>query len=99
MKYFKYECFSLLILMSATNFKREIDDYHGLKWIFSPRCKRVDFLDITISLDDNMKLTTTLFEKLLNLYLYIPPHSTHPPRRANRTRHWQLPPNPDALLR
>ena len=62
-----------------TNFKREIDDYHGLKWIFSPRCKRVDFLDITISLDDNMKLTTTLFEKLLNLYLYIPPHSAHPP--------------------
>ena len=59
-------------------FKDEIDDYHGLRWLFSNKCNRVDFLDITISIDDNV-LTTTLFEKSLNLYLYIPPHSAHPP--------------------
>ena len=59
-------------------FQSEIDDYHGLKWIFSPRCTKVDFLDITVSIKDNV-LTTTLFEKALNLYLYISPQSAHPP--------------------
>ena len=59
-------------------FKEEIDDYHGLKWKFSPRCDKVDFLDITVTLKHD-KIHTTLFEKALNLYLYIPPHSAHPP--------------------
>ena len=58
---------------------RDIDTYHGLKWLFSPRCNKVDFLDITISIKENNVLHTTLFEKSLNLYLYIPPHSAHPP--------------------
>ena len=57
----------------------DIDNYHGLKWIFSPRCKTVDFLDITISIKHDNTVHTTLFEKSLNLYLYIPPHSAHPP--------------------
>ena len=38
----------------------------------------MDFLDITVTIEhDNIQ--TTLFEKSLNLYLYIPPHSAHPP--------------------
>ena len=37
-----------------------------------------NFLDITITIE-NGKIETKLFEKLLNLYLYIPPHSAHPP--------------------
>ena len=61
------------------NFVNDINDYHGLKWIFSPRCKKVNFLDITISIRNGNLLHTTLFEKSLNLYLYIPPHSAHPP--------------------
>ena len=61
------------------NFVSDIDNYHGLKWIFSPRCAKVDFLDISISIRPGNVLHTTLFEKSLNLYLYIPPHSAHPP--------------------
>ena len=55
-----------------------MNDYHGLKWTFSPRSRTVDFLDMTVSIR-GASLHTTLFEKLLNLYLYIPPHSAHPP--------------------
>ena len=62
-----------------TKYKNEINTYHGLKWIFGPRCKRVDFLDITVTIDEDNTINTTLFEKALNLYLYIPPHSAHPP--------------------
>eukprot|EP00956_Cyclotella_meneghiniana_P021804 scaffold40247_cov36-Cyclotella_meneghiniana.AAC.1 len=35
-------------------------------------------MDLTISID-NGKFKFTLFEKPLNLYLYIPPNSAHPP--------------------
>ena len=39
----------------------------------------VEFMDMTTSID-NDKLVTTLFKKPMALYLYIPPHSAHPPR-------------------
>ena len=35
-------------------------------------------MDMTISIRKD-RIVTSLYEKLMNLYLYIPPHSAHPP--------------------
>ena len=59
-------------------FKHDVNDYHGLEWVFTHPSQTVDFMDLTISIANN-KFTTTLFEKELNLYVYIPPNSAHPP--------------------
>jgi hypothetical protein len=52
--------------------------FGGLQWTFSPRSSTIDFMDLTIVIKGN-SVTTTLFEKAMNLHLYIPPHSAHPP--------------------
>ena len=66
---------------NATNwsaFQADMHNYHGIKWEFSSLTPTVNFLDITISIRDG-QIATTLYEKALNLYLYISPHSCHPP--------------------
>ena len=55
-----------------------MNNYPGLTWEFNKPSHRVDFMDLTISIH-NGKITTSLFEKPLNLHIYIPPHSAHPP--------------------
>lgn len=54
------------------------DERFGLRWIVSPLSKKVDFMDMTISINKN-KIETTLYEKPSNHHLFIPPHSCHPP--------------------
>ena len=61
-----------------TAFKTAIRSYAGLEWDFEPLTDSTDYLDIVISLKDR-QIHTTLFEKVLSLHLYIPPHSAHAP--------------------
>jgi hypothetical protein len=50
-----------------------------LRWTFSDRQQSVPFLGIRITLQPNGRLRTKQYEKELHLYLYLPPHSAHPP--------------------
>jgi hypothetical protein len=59
-------------------FQRRLNGWHGLQWITSPRCHQVVFLDLTISLQGT-RLHHVLYDKPLNLHLYLPPRSAHPP--------------------
>ena len=38
----------------------------------------VNYMDMTIAIRGDW-IVTLLYEKAMNLYLYIPPHSAHPP--------------------
>ena len=61
-----------------TSFVDLMQDYYGLEWIFEERSKKVNYMDMTISIHEG-RIVTSLYEKAMNLYLYIPPHSAHPP--------------------
>jgi hypothetical protein len=66
-------------LLLWSEFKNWIGSFGTLKWTFTEPSLQVDYLDITIRIDPEGDIKTTLFEKPLNLYLYLPSHSAHPP--------------------
>ena len=49
-----------------------------LTWEFEDLASSVNFLDLTISIEDS-KIITKIYQKALNLYQYIGPSSAHPP--------------------
>ena len=59
-------------------FKQSMNAFPGLTWEFEDPSDKVNFMDLTITIK-NGHVSTSLFEKPLNLHLYIPPHSAHPP--------------------
>ena len=59
-------------------FKTDLN-FQGLVWETGELLRKVDYMDLTISINSDFCIQTTLFEKKLNLYLYIPNHSAHPP--------------------
>ena len=61
-----------------TSFVALMQDYYGLEWIFEEISKKVNYMYMTISIRED-RIVTSLYEKSMNLYLYIPPHSAHPP--------------------
>jgi hypothetical protein len=60
-------------------FQVEFGNYGKLTWEFTELSCTINFLDLDISLQENGTITTSLYEKALNLYLYLPPHSAHAP--------------------
>ena len=60
------------------DFTTSMNTYPGLTWEFHEPTDKVDFMDLTISITKG-QISTSLYEKPLNLHLYIPPHSAHPP--------------------
>ena len=51
-------------------------DYYGLEWIFKERSNTVNYMAMTISICKDW-VVTSFYEKTMNLYLYILPHSAH----------------------
>ena len=61
-----------------TCFVARLNDWPGLEWTVADPCPSVPFLDLSISLTDQ-SLMCCLYQKPMNLHLYIPPRSAHPP--------------------
>ena len=61
------------------DFQAEVNNNHGLEWEFTDRSLSDNFLDLTTRITADGSIETTLFEKPMALYLFIPPHSAHPP--------------------
>jgi hypothetical protein len=59
-------------------FQKDINNYYGLEWTFTKCGTSVEFMDMVIKIENN-RIVTDLYEKSMNLYLYIPPASAHPP--------------------
>jgi hypothetical protein len=59
-------------------FKRDLNGWGHLKWTIENPAKKSILLDLTIELNKTTIKTKT-YQKDLNLHLYIPPNSAHPP--------------------
>ena len=63
-------------------FKKDINSFGRLTWTFVEPSSSVDFLDLTISIEQGQVITKT-FQKAMNLYQYVAPSSNHPPKMIN----------------
>jgi len=61
-----------------SNFKEDLNNWGSLPWVIKNPTSETNFLDLTIKII-NSKISTTTYQKPLNLYLYLPPNSAHPP--------------------
>jgi hypothetical protein len=60
-----------------SSFQLDMQQWHGLEWEFSPLSRTCNYMDLTLTINGR-SIHSTLFEKPQNLYLYLPPHSSHP---------------------
>jgi len=59
------------------NIKQDINGT-SLEWEVNQPTNQVHYLDLTLTITNGL-IESTLYEKLLSLYLYLPPGSAHPP--------------------
>jgi hypothetical protein len=60
------------------HFKIELNNWGSLKWVLESPSKQTVFLDLQLKLNGTT-INTNTYQKDLNLYLYLPPKSAHPP--------------------
>jgi len=82
-------------------FKNDLNGWAGLHWKIEDPSHKTVFLDLNIQLAD-CKIYTNTYQNSLNLYLYIPPLSSHPPSRlegliAGEMRRYWLQNDPKAF--
>ena len=65
--------------MEWKEFKRDVSNFGILTWTFEELSKSVNFLDLTISMEEN-KIVTKTYQKEMNLYQCNSPLSNHPPK-------------------
>ena len=53
--------------------------FRPLVWEFTELAQSAVFLDLTVSISNDGYISSTIYEKELNLHLYIPPNSCHSP--------------------
>ena len=63
---------------SKMNQFKDILTLQGLEWEAETPSKTVNFLDLTITIDEQGQLLTKTYQKPMNLYLYRPPTSNQP---------------------
>jgi hypothetical protein len=60
------------------NLRKELNNWGKLEWVIEELSTTTTFLDLNISIQQSKILTST-YQKDVNLYLYIPSSSSHPP--------------------
>jgi hypothetical protein len=65
-------------LSTWNNFKKELINWGSLEWIIEDPSTNTVFLDLNLQISGT-SIKTSTFQKSMNLYLYIPPCSSHPP--------------------
>jgi hypothetical protein len=59
-------------------FMKKLNNWGALEWVIEEPSKKTNFLDLTLQISDS-KIVTETYQKDMNLYLYIPAASAHPP--------------------
>ncbi len=68
--------------VSTENLSEYLTDllqFGDLQWEVDPPRNTINFLDLTVTIEGDGTITTSTFIKPMNLHLYIPPKSAHPP--------------------
>jgi len=81
-------------------FTETLNNWGKLQWVIHNPSLKSTFLDLNITIN-NRKIVTSTYQKDLNLYLYIPPRSAHPPSclkgliYGELQRYWRQNPDPN----